>query len=379
MDWASWNDGGMRTGNVTRPGWRWRLRRLMPLLIAGTLIGSGLTLVAFSVPLYRMFCAVTGFGGQTVRAERNTTDAIERTITVRFSTDVAPGLDWRFVPEQPKVTVRLGEQALVYFRAENRSKERIVGHATFNVAPFKAGPYFNKIQCFCFEEEALEPGETADMPVVFFVDPALASDPDTTELDTITLAYTFFRSPKPEAAAELSRFATSFDADGPPDLAHGKAIFESSCTACHALDKDRTGPRLGGVLGRTAGTVPTFAAYSPALKASEVIWSKDTLDRWLTRPADLVPGARMPFQLDKPTDRRDVIAFLGAAGEHAAHDRAGGTLTRAAAKGCSRDGISFLLFLSLKGRGVFGRRSFSGRRARALRRRARPGASRCAR
>ena len=133
------------------------------------------------------------------------------------------------------------------------------------------------------------------MPVVFFVDPALASDPDTTELDTITLAYTFFRSPKPEAAAELSRFATSFDADGPPDLAHGKAVFESSCTACHALDKDRTGPRLGGVLGRTAGTVPTFAAYSPALKASEIIWSKDTLDRWLTRPADLRP--RRPHAL----------------------------------------------------------------------------------
>jgi cytochrome c oxidase assembly protein Cox11 len=294
------------------------MRRLMPLLIAGALVGSGLTLVAFSVPLYRMFCAATGYGGQTVRADRNTTVMSERRITVRFSTDVAPGLDWRFVPEQRQVSVRLGEQALVYFRAENRSQERIVGHAAFNVAPFKAGPYFNKIQCFCFDEEALEPGETVEMPVVFFVDPALAENPDTTELETITLAYTFFRSARPEAAAELSRFATSFAGDGPADPAHGKAVFESRCAACHALGADRTGPRLAGVMGRTAGTVASFASYSPALEGANVIWSKDTLDRWLTDPGAFIPGARMPLHLASPIDRRDVIEFLAEAGKQAA-------------------------------------------------------------
>ncbi len=197
--------------------WRGRLRRLVPLLIAGTLIGSALTLVAFSVPLYRLFCAATGLGGQTVRVDRNTTLATDRVLTVRFSTDVAPGLDWRFVPEQTQVTVRLGEQALVYFRALNRSTERIVGHATFNVTPYLAGPYFNKIQCFCFEEEALEPGQSVEMPVVFFVDPAFAKDPDTAALQTITLAYTFFRSANARGCRPSSPASTrAFPPTAPP-------------------------------------------------------------------------------------------------------------------------------------------------------------------
>jgi len=275
----------------------------MALLLAST------TLVVFSVPLYRLFCAATGAGGTVRQSAASESQGSERTITIRFSTDVAPGLAWRFEPRQKEVTVRLGEQALAYFRAQNLSDHQIVGHATYNVTPTKVGIYFNKIQCFCFTEEALDAGQMVDMPVVFFVDPTIARDPNTSEVTTITLAYTFFASANPSDALNLSRFKTSYANAGNPDAASGKQIFARRCSGCHEIGRDKIGPRLGDVLGRSAGTVPGYP-YSTALQRSGIIWSDKTLDQWLTNPQGFLPGTKMPIRLASPAERRDVIEFL---------------------------------------------------------------------
>jgi len=161
--------------------------------------------VAYSPTLYRLFCAATGFGGTTQRALAGTDTVSDRTVTVQFDSNVAPDLPWRFEPAQREVSVRLGEQKLVFFTAENLSDKAIVGHATFNVTPDTAGIYFNKIQCFCFDDERLEAHEKVDMPVVFFVDPALAGNAETAGIHTITLSYTFFRSTNSDKAKDLSR------------------------------------------------------------------------------------------------------------------------------------------------------------------------------
>ena len=269
-------------------------------------------LVAFSVPLYRLFCAATGFGGTTQRADSAAGAVGGRMIAVRFTTDVAPGLPWRFEPEQNEVRVRLGEEKLVFFSAENLTDQAIVGHATFNVTPTKTGIYFNKIQCFCFDEERLGPRQKVEMPVDFFVDPKLADDPETREVRSITLAYTFFRSVEPDKAKDLSRFVASET----PDPQRGRALFTQRCTACHALDHDKTGPALAGVFGRQAGASQDYS-YSPALRAAGLRWSANNLDRWLTDPRKLIPGARMPVRVLEPTARRDIIAYLRDEGQHA--------------------------------------------------------------
>jgi cytochrome c oxidase assembly protein subunit 11 len=149
-------------------------------------------LTAAAVPLYRLFCQVTGYGGTTQRAEAAPERQLDRTITVRFNADVAGGLPWSFAPVERAVEVRLGEQHLAFYRAHNGGDRTIVGTATFNVTPFKAGAYFSKIACFCFEEQAVQAGETVDMPVSFYVDPAILDDPDTGDVRAITLSYTFF-------------------------------------------------------------------------------------------------------------------------------------------------------------------------------------------
>jgi cytochrome c oxidase assembly protein Cox11/mono/diheme cytochrome c family protein len=264
-------------------------------------------LVAFSVPLYRLFCAATGFGGTTQRADSATGTVGDRIVTVRFTTDVAPGLPWRFEPEQREVRVRLGEEKLVFFSAENLTDQPVVGHATFNVTPAKTGIYFNKIQCFCFDEERLGPRQKTEMPVDFFVDPQLADDPETREVNSITLSYTFFRSTDPEGAKDLSRFLVSASTDPK----RGEALFAERCAACHALDTNKTGPLLGGVLGRTAGTVSGYN-YSPALRQAGLRWSADALDRWLADPRKVVPGVRMPVRVLDPATRRDIITYLEA-------------------------------------------------------------------
>lgn len=144
-----------------------------------------------SVPLYRMFCQVTGLNGTTQRADM-APGAIDRTVTVRFDANTAPRMPWRFTPDQNTETVRLGEQTMAFFTATNRSAKEVTGTATFNVSPAQAGSYFTKIQCFCFTQQTLKPGETIRMPVIYFVDPKLATDPDTADVEDITLSYTFY-------------------------------------------------------------------------------------------------------------------------------------------------------------------------------------------
>jgi cytochrome c oxidase assembly protein subunit 11 len=262
-------------------------------------------LVAYSPVLYRMFCAATGLAGTTQRVAADTAQVSEQTVRVAFDTNVAPGLPWRFVPDQRAVTVHLGEQKLVYFTAENLSNQAIVGHATFNVTPLRTGIYFNKIQCFCFTEERLDAHEKVDMPVVFYVDPAFGKDADMHDVAQITLGYTFFRSADPHNAKDLSRFL----AGSPPDPAYGRELFNEQCATCHALDANKYGPKLGGVFGRRAGAAPGYD-YSAALAKAGPIWSADNLERWLAGPRQFIPGAKMPVSVPDPIARRDIIAYL---------------------------------------------------------------------
>jgi cytochrome c oxidase assembly protein subunit 11 len=163
--------------------------------VAAAMVGASFA----AVPLYRLFCQVTGYGGTTQRAERAPVRvagaAGSRLITVRFDANVAGNdLPWSFAPVEREMRVRVGEENLAFFRATNQARVATTGQATFNVTPFKAGPYFNKIACFCFSEQTLEARQSLDMPVSFFIDPAIASDPGTADVDTITLSYTFFRT-----------------------------------------------------------------------------------------------------------------------------------------------------------------------------------------
>jgi cytochrome c oxidase assembly protein Cox11 len=277
------------------------------LVIAPCLVVIGVmcVLVAYSPTLYRMFCAATGLAGTTQRVAADTAELSKQTITVAFDTNVAPGLPWRFVPNQRAVTVHLGEQKLVYFTAENLSNETIVGHATFNVTPLRSGIYFNKIQCFCFTEERLDAHQKVDMPVVFYVDPAFGKDHDMSDIAQLTLGYTFFRSADPQNARDLSRFVAS----NPPDPVDGQDLFKQQCTACHTLQTNKYGPALGGVFGRRAGTVAGYN-YSPALRSAGLTWSADSLDRWLAGPTKFISGVKMPVSVPEPIARRDIIAYL---------------------------------------------------------------------
>jgi|SRR5579859_1852224 len=154
-------------------------------------------LVVASVPLYTLFCKVTGLGG-TPRVATSAPEgqAQTATIQIRFDTNTAKGLPWRFVPNQTTMTIHLGEPNIATFTAENQGHETITGTAAFNVTPAKAGQYVNKIQCFCFSEQTLTAGQKVEMPVQFFIDPAIATDPNTSDVTTITLSYSFFRTPK---------------------------------------------------------------------------------------------------------------------------------------------------------------------------------------
>jgi len=154
-----------------------------------------------AVPLYSLFCQVTGFAGTTQRAEKPSEKVLDQVVTIRFDGNVAPGLGWKFHPVQQTIDVRIGENALAFFRAENTSSRPVTGTATFNVTPEIAGSYFNKVQCFCFTEQRLEPGEAVDMPVSFFVDPAIMEDETAGHLTQITLSYTFYPADESKAAA----------------------------------------------------------------------------------------------------------------------------------------------------------------------------------
>jgi len=160
---------------------------LILLLIVAVMIG----LVAISPTLYRAFCEATGLDGTTQRADR-APGAVAGQVKVQFDANVHPGLPWRFEPEQTHVNVAPGAQTKIFYRAQNLSARAIVGQAVYNVSPDTVGKYFKKIQCFCFNEQTLQPGQTVDMPVIFFVDPAIKKDPDTRDVHEITLSYTFY-------------------------------------------------------------------------------------------------------------------------------------------------------------------------------------------
>ena len=166
------------------------------LLLASVVAGmAGLSFA--SVPLYRLFCQATGVGGTTQRADRAPANASDVVVTIRFNAETAPDLGWEFHPLQDAVTVHPGEQRQIFYRVVNKTTQPVTASATFNVTPAKSGIYFDKLQCFCYSEQHLEPGESADMGVVFFVDPDILTDPNTTELRTITLSYTMFRAHTP--------------------------------------------------------------------------------------------------------------------------------------------------------------------------------------
>jgi cytochrome c oxidase assembly protein subunit 11 len=298
-------------------------KNLMIIAPCAVAIGIMCALVAYSPTLYRMFCAATGLAGTTQRVAADTATISQQTITVAFDTNVAPGLPWRFVPDQGAVTVHLGEQKLVYFTAENLSNQSIVGHATFNVTPLRSGIYFNKIQCFCFTEERLDAHQKVEMPVVFYVDPAFGKDPDMRDIAQLTLGYTFFRSADPQNAKDLSRFLAA----NPPDPVDGRDLFNEQCAACHALDVNKYGPKLGGVFGRRAGAAPGYD-YSPALRSAGLTWSADNLNRWLASPRKLIPGVKMPVSVPDPIARRDIVAYL----QHESEQRGSG-LKKTATRG----------------------------------------------
>jgi cytochrome c oxidase assembly protein subunit 11 len=156
---------------------------------------GGMTGLSFAaVPLYRAFCAATGYGGTPQIGPETSSGDVPQTITVALNADVNPKLPWQFAPEKRSVTMKLGDEQMAFFDAKNLSATPVTGVALYNVTPETVGTYFHKTQCFCFTSQTLKPGEAVQMPVTFWVDPAIAKDPETRDVKTITLSYTYFRS-----------------------------------------------------------------------------------------------------------------------------------------------------------------------------------------
>ena len=180
------------------------------LVLAGVAVGMvGMAYAA--VPLYQIFCQITGYGGTTQVAQAAERPILERVIKVRFSANTHRDMPWNFRPLQGMQRARVGEQMLAFFEATNPTAQVITGTATFNVTPHKAGAYFSKIQCFCFTEQTLAPGERADMPVTYFIDPAIMDDPGLDDVKEIVLSYTFFRSGKEGETGESKNHAMVAD------------------------------------------------------------------------------------------------------------------------------------------------------------------------
>lgn len=167
------------------------LRTLM-MLVGVVAFMTGLAYA--SVPLYRLFCQVTGYGGTPQRADSAPSVVADRVVNVTFTADVAGGLGWRFRPLQNSLDLKVGENKLAFYAAENLEDAPVTGQATFNVSPDTFGPYFTKIECFCFQSQTLAPGQKVEMPVSFFIDPAILDDPALKHINNVTLSYTFFRS-----------------------------------------------------------------------------------------------------------------------------------------------------------------------------------------
>jgi cytochrome c oxidase assembly protein subunit 11 len=177
--------------NPQSPRIKARIRRTAAICAATVAAMVGMSYVA--VPLYDLFCKTTGYGG-TTQASGGPSKMVDRTIRVMFDANVDPKLPWQFVPDQPSITVRLGEVAQVSYRARNVSDRRIVGTATYNVTPYALGLYFNKVQCFCFTQQVLEPGQEIHMPVLFYVEPDMLADKAAHAITTASLSYTFYEA-----------------------------------------------------------------------------------------------------------------------------------------------------------------------------------------
>lgn len=178
-----------RNGNEQRE----RRHGLLPIALVG-LVAAMVGLAFASVPLYRLFCQATGYGGVPQRADRGADKVLDRTIRIRFDANVDGALPWTFAPDQRVMQIKIGETALAFFKATNNSSVPVTGQAIFNVAPELAGRYFTKIECFCFKQQTLAPHASVEMPVTFFVDPKIVDDEDTNTIDEITLSYTFYRA-----------------------------------------------------------------------------------------------------------------------------------------------------------------------------------------
>jgi cytochrome c oxidase assembly protein subunit 11 len=161
-----------------------------------------------SVPFYDWFCRVTGFGGVTNTAETGSDVVLDQTITVRFDASLDRGMPWEFTPMQREMTLRIGETGLAFYEAHNPTDRPVAGQASYNVTPYEAGYFFDKIECFCFAEQVLQPGETVEMPVSFYVDPAIVNDRDAKYVHTITLSYTFYEIDLPDEQAALTNPAS---------------------------------------------------------------------------------------------------------------------------------------------------------------------------
>ncbi|MGB0506840.1 MAG: cytochrome c oxidase assembly protein [Pikeienuella sp.] len=164
-----------------------------------------------AVPLYDLFCRVTGFGGTVATADAGADRVLDKEVTVRFSANTERDMEWSFKPVQTKMKIKVGQTGLAFYEATNTSDRPIAGTATFNVTPFSAGGYFTKIDCFCFTEQVLAPGQTVQMPVTFFVDPEMMDDDEASFVHTITLSYTFYETEMPEETAMLSSDGNATD------------------------------------------------------------------------------------------------------------------------------------------------------------------------
>jgi cytochrome c oxidase assembly protein subunit 11 len=172
----------------------------------------GMVILAYaSVPLYDLLCRQMGWGGTTRMVASNQSEVIERKMTVRFDSGVARNMPWKFAPDIRSVEVKIGQDGIVAFTAENPTSTPIVGTAVYNVTPLKAGKYFYKTQCFCFAEQRLNPGQRVHMPVTFYIDPKIVNDPEMDDVHTVTLSYTFFRHDSKELEKAVENFMNNPD------------------------------------------------------------------------------------------------------------------------------------------------------------------------
>ncbi|MBP2547741.1 cytochrome c oxidase assembly protein subunit 11 [Neorhizobium galegae] len=169
------------------------------LVFVGGMVGAAYA----SVPLYRLFCQVTGYNGTTQRVEQYSETILDATMRVTFDANISPGLNWEFKPVNRSIEPKIGETVQIAYQATNRSPVPVTGMAVFNVTPMEAGAYFNKVECFCFTETTLQPGQTLDMPVVFFIDPQIVTAEETKNIRNITLSYTFYPSQGAKPVAGL--------------------------------------------------------------------------------------------------------------------------------------------------------------------------------